>query len=150
MLCFGLAWNRTHDLHPVCFLFYMSYQQLRSYQDGYRLGTVHTHGDFIVLPNLETRTLAPYTSLKSHYPDTEPTSPCPTLIMLNAWLGSDKYKLSSPSMTRPEFEPVGSNPMIWPESWTLRPCRPPLSVLLFYVLAKPKVISGRVSTCDIL
>ena len=30
---------------------------------------------------------------QSHYPDTEPTSPCPILIMLSAWLGSDKYNI---------------------------------------------------------
>ena len=29
---------------------------------------------------------------QSHYPDTEPTSPCPILIMLSAWLGSNKYQ----------------------------------------------------------
>ena len=32
---------------------------LRSYQDGYRLVTVHTHDDFIVLPHWETRPPAP-------------------------------------------------------------------------------------------
>ena len=29
---------------------------------------------------------------RSHYPDTEPTSPCPILIMPSTWLGSDKYQ----------------------------------------------------------
>ena len=33
---------------------------------------------------------------QSHYPDTEPTSPCPMLRMLNNWLGSDKYQLYKP------------------------------------------------------
>ena len=28
----------------------------------------------------------------SHYPDTEPTSTCPILIMPSTWLGSDKYQ----------------------------------------------------------
>ena len=32
----------------------MSSQQLGSYQDGYRLVPVHTHGDFIVLHHCET------------------------------------------------------------------------------------------------
>ena len=27
-----------------------------------------------------------------HYPDTEPTCPCPILIMPSSWLGSDKYQ----------------------------------------------------------
>ena len=31
-----------------------------SYQDGYRFVTVHTHGDFIVLPHLNTRPPAPW------------------------------------------------------------------------------------------
>ena len=30
---------------------------------------------------------------QSHYPDTEPMSPCPILIMLSAGLGSGKYQL---------------------------------------------------------
>ena len=29
---------------------------------------------------------------KSHYPDTEPTSPCPILMLPSIWLGSDKYQ----------------------------------------------------------
>ena len=32
---------------------------------------------------------------QSHYPDTEPTSPCLTLIMLSACLGSNKYQFLS-------------------------------------------------------
>ena len=28
---------------------------------------------------------------QSHYPDTEPTSYCPILIMPNTWLGSNSY-----------------------------------------------------------
>ena len=32
---------------------------------------------------------------QSHYPDTEPTSPCPILIMPSTRLGSDKYQLYS-------------------------------------------------------
>ena len=27
-----------------------------------------------------------------HYPDTEPTSPCPVLIMLTTWLGNNAYQ----------------------------------------------------------
>ena len=30
---------------------------------------------------------------QSHYLDTEPTSPCPILVMPSIWLGSDKYQL---------------------------------------------------------
>ena len=32
---------------------------------------------------------------QSHYPDTEPTNPFPILIMLGAWLESDKYQFQS-------------------------------------------------------
>ena len=32
---------------------------------------------------------------QSHYPDTEPTSPYPILVMRSAWLGSDKYPFLS-------------------------------------------------------
>ena len=37
---------------------FMSMQHIRSYQDRYRLVTVCTHGDFIVLPHREIRQLA--------------------------------------------------------------------------------------------
>ena len=50
------------------------------------LTTVRTHGDFIVLPHLNTQ---------SHYPDTERTSPCLILIMPSAGLGSNKYQFYS-------------------------------------------------------
>ena len=32
---------------------------------------------------------------QAHYPDTEPTSPCPIIIMPSARLGSDKYRFLS-------------------------------------------------------
>ena len=34
---------------------FISWQHLRSYQDGYRLMTMHMHGIFMVLPHWETR-----------------------------------------------------------------------------------------------
>ena len=43
-----------------CFNVFTSYQYLRSWQDGYRLVTVATHGDLTVLPQLETRPPAPW------------------------------------------------------------------------------------------
>ena len=67
---------------------------LRSYQDGYRLGTGFTYGDFIVLPPLgdqATSTMTWY-STQLHFPDTRPTGPYPILIMPSTWLGSDKYQ----------------------------------------------------------
>ena len=55
------------SLSCLCFLGDMGYcccfmtkQHLRSYQDQYRLVTVRTYGEFIVLPHLETRLLAPW------------------------------------------------------------------------------------------
>ena len=62
--------------------------------DGYRLVTVCTHGDFIMLPHWRTRPLAPW-PIQSHYPITESTSPCPILIMPSTRLGSDKYQFLS-------------------------------------------------------
>ena len=57
------------------------------------LVTVRTHGYFTVLPHWETRPPAPWLdSIHSHCPWTEPTSPCPNLIMPSVWLGSDKYQ----------------------------------------------------------
>ena len=52
-----------------------------------------------------TRTCYP---TQSHYPDTEPTGPCPILIMPSARLGSDKYKFKVIGLTRPEFKAAGS------------------------------------------
>ena len=48
----------------------------------------------------------------SNYPDTEPTSSCPILIMLNVWLRNDKYKTLVIGLTIPGFKPVGSNTTI--------------------------------------
>ena len=52
--------------------------------------TVCTHGSFIVLPPWEARL-----PTRPHFPDPEPTSLCPILIMLRAWFGSDKYQFLS-------------------------------------------------------
>ena len=38
---------------------FTSLQHLRSYQGGYQLVTVHTHGDIVVLPHWEVRLLVP-------------------------------------------------------------------------------------------
>ena len=46
----------TQDILYCCFT---SYQHLSSYPDGYRLVTVRTYGNFIVLPHWETRSPAP-------------------------------------------------------------------------------------------
>ena len=59
--------------------------------------TVCTDGDFIVLPHWNPRPPAPWPDfpLSLHYPATEPTSPCPVLIMPNARLGSDTCQFKS-------------------------------------------------------
>ena len=80
---------------------FISWQHLRSYQNGYWLVTVHTHGDFIVLPHWETRPSAPRLPTLSYYPVNQPISlPCVILIMQNLWLGSDKYQFSRHSLCR--------------------------------------------------
>ena len=70
----------------------MSLQHLRWCQGRYQFVTVYTDGDFIVLPHWEIKPPAPRPDIliKLHYSDTEPTSPCPILMMLSACLGSDK------------------------------------------------------------
>ena len=59
--------------------FYVLVISLWSYQDGHRLLTVRTHGDFIMLP---------YWKVKPHYPDIEPISHCPQVMVLAAWFPS--------------------------------------------------------------
>ena len=79
----------------VC-CYFTSWQHLRYYQDGYQLVTVSTQGHFIVLLHWEiTISTMTWYPTRSHYPDNEPTSPCPILIMLSAWLQSDKFQFSS-------------------------------------------------------
>ena len=60
--------------------------------------TVHIRGDFIVLLHWEIRSPAPSpdSPLKSHYPDTEQSSPCAILIMPSIQLGSEKYQFYKP------------------------------------------------------
>ena len=58
-------------------------------------------------------TMTCYPSM-AHYPDTQPTNPCPVLIMLSARLGSDMYQFSkslvwlnqSSKTVRSRFEPI--------------------------------------------
>ena len=38
--------------------------------------------------------------IQSHYPDTDPTSPCPILIISSAWLGNNKYQCLWFDLTR--------------------------------------------------
>ena len=74
-----------------------SLQHLSLYQDRYQLVTVHTHGDFVECCSTGSLTTSIMTwyPIQSFYPNTEPTSPCPILIMSSAWLGSDKYQFLS-------------------------------------------------------
>ena len=83
-ICFGL-WSFT------------SRQNLRSYQDGYRLMTMRTHGDFISAAPLgdQANSTMTWYPTQSHYFDTEPTSPCLILIMPSTWLGSNECKILS-------------------------------------------------------
>ena len=53
---------------------------------------MHTHVVFYSVALLGEQTNS---HSQSHYPDTEPTSPWPILIMLSAWLGSDTNQFLS-------------------------------------------------------
>ena len=99
----------------VCFILLLFYvvathlvaTHLSSYKDWYRLVTVCTHGDFSVAPlgNQAASTMIWYPT-QSHYPDTEPTNLCLTLIMRGTWQGSDKINFKVTGFIRPVFEPV--------------------------------------------
>ena len=52
--------DRVHELNLQCLNELSSWQHLRSYQDGCWLMTVHTPGDFIVLPHWKSRSAAPW------------------------------------------------------------------------------------------
>ena len=61
----------------------------------YRPVTVHTHGDFIVLPHWNTRPVAPWSAIPLSCIIlilSQSNRICPILIMLSARLGSDKYQ----------------------------------------------------------
>ena len=107
--------------------------------------TVSTHGNFIVLPKRKTQAVTTIThlvTLSRHWANQS----FPYPIMLTGWLASDNYQFSFLGLSRPGFKLVGSNPTA---RRTLTHFNPH-SVLLFYVLEKPRDISGRVSTFDIL
>ena len=89
------VWDKMRRLLVCCFT---SQQHLPSYQDRYPHVTVHTYGDFIMLSHWKIRPSLPWDwyPTQSHYPDTEPARPCPIIIMLSTWLGSDKYKFYKP------------------------------------------------------
>ena len=66
--------------------------------------------------------------MQSHYPDTEPTSPCPILIMPSTWLGSDKYQFVSHWFDLT----MGSNPWSPARETRALPIRPPHPVCLLF------------------
>ena len=83
---------------------------------------------------------------QSYYPDTEPTSPCPILIMSSACLGSDKYKL-----LRHSFDSTGTGNL-----WHARPvlyrfnqhaqfCK---SLVWLYLDLNPRVALLEASQCS--
>ena len=72
---------------------FISWQHLRSYQDGYWLVTVSTHGAPQCCPigksgHQHHNLISP----QSHYPETELTSPCPIILMQSSRLGRNKYQ----------------------------------------------------------
>ena len=69
-------------------------QHPTSFQHGYRIVTVCTHGDVYSaapLGNQVTSSMGHYPT-QSHYPVTEPTSPYPVLLIVSAWLERVKCK----------------------------------------------------------
>ena len=72
--------------------------------------SVHCWWLYSASPASQSRPPALWYPIPSHYPDTELTRPCPSIIMLSAWLGSDKYQfdkllfwLGRGSNSRPAF-----------------------------------------------
>ena len=86
----GLVIINNSYLCLFVFCCFTSLQHLRSYQDGYRLVTVSTHGDFIVLPHWKTGPPAPLPDIPLNHIILRLSQP--VLIMLSTWLISDKYK----------------------------------------------------------
>ena len=70
----------------------MSWQHLRTYQDMCTLDSVHWWWLYGAAP-LEDHSASIMTwyPTQSHYPDTEPTSPCPILIIPSTRRGSNMY-----------------------------------------------------------
>ena len=102
-----------------------------SHQDGYRLVAAHIHGDFIELPHWEKQVTDTMTQdpTKSHYPNTECTSACPILVMLNARLGNDKYQFYK-SLVELDQEPNSQYPA---REIRALPLRPPGPVMYFRI-----------------
>ena len=81
----------------VCWSF-KSWQNLRSYQNGYRLVAVHTHGKVTVPHHWEIWPLPPWPNfpLKSNFTDTELAWIFTILLITTARLGGDKYQFCTP------------------------------------------------------
>ena len=94
---------------------FMSWQHIRSYQDEYQLVTMHSWWLYSAAP-LGHQFMVLVAS--SHYPDTEPTSPFPILIMLSAWLGSDNYQFSCHWFDSTWFELMRSKSPYFPKQET--------------------------------
>ena len=97
--CWTAAVNKwpsnSQQVQVVGCLFYVLATYVWSYQDGYRLATVHTHGDFTVPPNWEIRPPAAWLDIpRSHI---IPTVSQPVLglilLRLSTRLGSDKISI---------------------------------------------------------
>ena len=75
-----MAWSKNHS---VCWLLYV-------------LATSHVKsGQVLICTNILIYSARRYPNPLSHIILTEPTSPCPILIMSIVWLGRDKYQLLS-------------------------------------------------------
>ena len=82
-----------------------SLQHVRWYQDEFRLVTVRTHGNLIMLSHWKFRPPKSW----PRYPDTVLSSPCPILLMPSTRQGSKKYKLYK-SLVSLDGEPNSGSP----------------------------------------
>ena len=82
--------TNTYTYIDLLYWGFTSYQNLESYHDEYRLMTVCSHGDLIVLSPWEMRLAALWLDIPS-----QPlimNYPCPILEILSTMLYSDKYQ----------------------------------------------------------
>ena len=92
------GWMVSNTINKATRLFvviFTSWQHLRSYQDGYWVVTVHTHGNFILLPHWDSKLPASWPDFTvSHIILTlSLTSHWPFQIMASTKLGKVKCKL---------------------------------------------------------
>ena len=90
---------------------FSSWQHLRSYKDGYRLATIHDHGDFMVLPHWETTLLEPCLNFPLSHIILIVRSPIIALVVVSARQGHAKCQCSKSLLW------LGLDSNSWPSTW---------------------------------